>query len=61
MVNYSIFMKIPIIIDPVGKNIHNILDNKLMRVQKAMEDELSSITLKDVIEDTRFYVQQEMK
>lgn len=45
----------------VGKNIHNILDNKLMRVQKAMEDELSSITLKDVIEDTRFYVQQEMK
>ena len=46
---------------PVGKNIHNSLDNKLMRVQKAMEDELSSITLKDVIEDTRFYVQQEMK
>ena len=46
---------------PVGKNIHTILDNKLMRVQKAMEDELSSITLKDVIEDTRFYVQQEMK
>ena len=46
---------------PVGKNIHNILDNKLMRVQKSMEDELSSITLKDVIEDTRFYVQQEMK
>ena len=46
---------------PVGKNIHNILDNKLMRVQKAMEDELSSITLKDVIEDTRFYVQHEMK
>lgn len=46
---------------PVGKNIHNILDNKLMRVQKTMEDELSSITLKDVIEDTRFYVQQEMK
>ena len=46
---------------PVGKNIHNILDNKLMRVQKVMEDNSSSITLKDVIEDTRFYVQQEMK
>ena len=43
------------------ENPNNILDNKLMRVQKAMEDELSSITLKDVIEDTRFYVQQEMK
>lgn len=44
---------------PVGKNIHNILDDKLMRVQKAMEDELSSITLKDIIEDTRYYVQRE--
>ena len=44
---------------PVGKNIHNILDDKLIRVQKAMEDELSAITLKDIIEDTRYYVQQE--
>lgn len=43
---------------PVGKNIHNILDDKLMRVQKAMENELSSITLKDVIDDTRYYVQK---
>lgn len=43
---------------PVGKNIHNILDDKLMRVQKAMEDELSSITMKDIIEDTRYYVAQ---
>lgn len=44
---------------PVGKNIHNILDDKLKRVQKAMEDELSAITLKDIIEDTRYYVQKE--
>lgn len=44
---------------PVGKNIHNILDDKLVRVQKAMENELAAITLKDVIEDTRYYVQQE--
>lgn len=44
---------------PVGKNIHNILDDKLARVQKAMENELAAITLKDVIEDTRYYVQQE--
>ena len=43
---------------PVGKNIHNILDDKLMRVQKAMENELSSITLKDVIDDTRYHVQK---
>lgn len=41
---------------PVGKNIHNILDDKLSRIQKAMEDEMVSITLKDVIDDTRRYV-----
>lgn len=44
----------------VGKNIHNILDDKLIRVQKAMENELSSITLKDVIDDTRKYVQKDI-
>ncbi len=36
---------------PVGKNIHNILDDKLIRVQEAMERELQSITLADVMED----------
>lgn len=41
---------------PVGKNIHSILDDKLLRVQKAMENELASITLEDVITDTRYYV-----
>ena len=39
---------------PVGKNIHSILDDKLLRVQKAMENELASITLEDVINDTRY-------
>lgn len=38
---------------PVGKNIHLVLDDKLMRVQKAMEAELSSITLEDIMQDTR--------
>lgn len=38
---------------PVGKNIHLVLDDKLMRVQKAMEAELSSITLEDIMLDTR--------
>lgn len=38
---------------PVGRNIHRVLDDKLMRVQKAMEAELSSITLEDVMQDTR--------
>lgn len=38
---------------PVGRNIHSVLDDKLVRVQKAMEDELSSITVEDVMRDAR--------
>lgn len=41
---------------PVGKNIHHILDDKLQRVQTAMEKELASITLKDVMNDTVKYI-----
>ncbi len=36
---------------PVGRNIHQVLDDKLVRVQTAMENELSSITLEDVMRD----------
>ena len=41
---------------PVGKNIHNVLDDKLVRVQSAMEHELESITLADVMEDLKKYL-----
>lgn len=41
---------------PVGRNIHSILDAKLLRVQKAMEDELASLTLADLKKDTEKYV-----
>lgn len=43
---------------PVGRNIHNILDDKLQRVQSAMEKELQSITLQDVKEDLDKYIVQ---
>lgn len=33
---------------PVGKNIHQVLDDKLLRIQTAMEQELKSITLADM-------------
>lgn len=36
---------------PVGKNIHKVLDNRLLKVQKEMEDELASMTLADVKTD----------
>ena len=41
---------------PVGRNIQNILDDKLERVQKAMERELEDITRADVMNDLGKYV-----
>lgn len=41
---------------PVGRNIHMILDDKLRQVQAAMEKELASITLDDVMRDTKQYI-----
>lgn len=41
---------------PVGRNIHYILDDRLLQVQKAMEDALASITLADLKKDTEKYL-----
>lgn len=41
---------------PVGRNIHNILDDKLCRVQQAMEREMASITLAEVMTDLNKYL-----
>lgn len=38
---------------PVGKNIHGVLDGRLMQIQKAMEREMGAITLQDLLEDMR--------
>lgn len=44
---------------PVGRNIHFILDDKLMRIQQAMEKEMESITLRDIIDDAQKYINHE--
>lgn len=44
---------------PVGRNIHHILDDKILRVQNALEKELASITLADVKRDTAKYLSEE--
>ncbi len=36
---------------PVGKNIHGVLDDKLLRIQNVMEQELKRITLADIKTD----------
>ena len=38
---------------PVGRNIHFAMDEKLQRVQSVMENELSRITMADVVADVR--------
>ena len=38
---------------PVGRNIHIAMDEKLQRVQSIMENELSRITMADVVADVR--------
>ena len=44
---------------PVGRNIHNALDEKLERVQKAMEKEMKNITLAEIISDTQKFIRKE--
>ena len=44
---------------PVGKNIHLILDDKLLQVQNALEKELAAITLADIKRDTKKYLGEE--
>jgi len=44
---------------PVGRNIHKALDDKLERVQAAMEREMKSITLKDVKNDIGEFIARE--
>ena len=43
----------------VGRNIHNVLDEKLVRIQRAMEEEMEQITIADVIKDTKGYIEKE--
>lgn len=37
---------------PIGKNIHNVLDNRLEAIQKAMEAEMAQTSLAEVVAAT---------
>ncbi len=37
---------------PVGRNIHAVLDDRLERVQQAMEEQLRAVTMQELWEDT---------
>lgn len=40
---------------PVGRNIHRVLDEKLARIQEAMEHEMKKYTIADVAGELRQY------
>ena len=44
---------------PVGRNIHHVLDDKLAKVQEAMERELAAITLADVKRDIVLAIEEQ--
>lgn len=44
---------------PVGRNIHHVLDDKLAKVQEAMEKELAAITLADVKRDIALTIEEQ--
>ena len=44
---------------PVGRNIHQVLDDRLAEVQKAMEEKLSGMTLADVKRDITGCIEKE--
>ena len=38
---------------PVGNNIHNIMDSQLVAIQNAMENEMKSITVAEVMNQSK--------
>ena len=44
---------------PVGRNIHRVLDQRLVDAQRAMEEQLKGTTLADIVNDTKQVVSNE--
>lgn len=44
---------------PVGRNIHRVLDSRLLQVQKAMEEKLAGMTLADVKNEVALCIEKE--
>ncbi len=53
------FHENPSTVCPVGRNIHAGLDDKLFSIQAAMEAQMKSITLADVVKDTRLSIDKD--
>ncbi len=44
---------------PVGGNIHQVLDGRLLQIQEAMEEEMRKMTIADVIGETKYHIQRQ--
>ena len=44
---------------PVGSHVHVVLDQKLDRIQNAMEKEMASITLDQVMDDFKYWIKKD--
>ena len=44
---------------PVGRNIHKVLDQRLIDAQRALEDRLRLTTLADIVEETKQAINSE--
>lgn len=45
--------------EDVGRNIHAVLDGRLLRIQNAMEQELKSMSIAQVSEETRARIERD--
>ncbi len=43
---------------PVGKNVHAVLDNRLLDIQEAMYNRMKSISLQDLLNDLDVLIKQ---
>ncbi len=46
---------------PVGRNIHTVMDGKLIKMQEALENEMARTTLADVIKETKQLIAKEKR
>ncbi|MCX4267852.1 MAG: Rrf2 family transcriptional regulator [Lachnospiraceae bacterium] len=51
------FHENPNLLCPVGKNIHTLLDGRLKKIQEAMEKQMCSVSIKDIVEDAEKMIQ----
>ncbi len=43
---------------PVGRNVHKIMDHRLVEIQKAMEDKMKSMTIADIMTDANKIIEK---